>query len=233
MKRRWTTTSSGDRALPASALSVVVHVVLIAAAVVATADTDGRTAVPEINVIARFLAPPDRAGQAAQREMVKFVAIGDRGTLALADRLKLVEVPKPEPETKASGVDELDAPPRPQLAGQDSVFTELEVDSAARRYTWSAAPAYPKVMLDAKREGYVKAEWIVDESGYADTTTFRLVDYTSNEFAKAVRDALPFMRFSPAKFGAKPVKQLVQQEFTFRITNLMTDAKKPPEFLEF
>src|SRR5690242_19357102 len=100
--------------------------------------------------------------------------------------------------------------------GMDSVFTEIEVDSAATRYAWSAAPAYPQEMLDAKKEGYVKAQWIVDELGFADTTSFKLLDWTSNEFAKSVKDALPFMRFSPAKVQGKAVKQLVQQDFTFR-----------------
>lgn len=226
--------SENPAARPASALlSVAAHAVLIGAAVVATATDVGRVLVPEVNVIARFLAPPDRAGASAQREVARFVAMGPAGALATGDAIKPLEELKPEPE-KVAGADELDALLRPRLDGQDSVFTELEVDSAATRYAWSAAPAYPPSMLEAKREGYVKAQWVVDESGYADTASFELVDYTSTEFAKAVRDALPFMRFSPAKFGNRRVRQLVQQEFTFRITSPLPDPnRKPPESNEF
>jgi hypothetical protein len=43
-----------------------------------------------------------------------------------------------------------------------------------------------------------------------------------------VRDALPYMRFSPAKIGSHKVRQLVQQSFTFRITPpIATQAVKP------
>ena len=233
---RWARKASERGALPASAVfSVALHAVLIGAAVVATATPDdGRTEVPEVNIIARFLAPPDRqGGQTAQHEMLKFVALADPGTVLSGDKLRPADETRPEKEK--SGLEIADVAPKPDIKGADSVYTEIEVDSAASRYAWSAAPAYPPAMLTAKREGYVKAEWVVDEAGYVDTTSFKLVDYTSEEFAKAVRDALPFMRFSPAKFGTKRVRQLVQQEFTFRINKVLADpnaTKKPPEFIE-
>jgi hypothetical protein len=50
----------------------------------------------------------------------------------------------------------------------------------------------------------------------------------------AVRAALPYMRFFPAKVGAKKVRQLVEQEFSFKIEQAATQtpatqasAKKP------
>jgi hypothetical protein len=45
-----------------------------------------------------------------------------------------------------------------------------------------------------------------------------------------VREALPFMRFSPAKMGNTVVKQIVEQEFSFRIANVIVPSgatKKP------
>jgi hypothetical protein len=73
-------------------------------------------------------------------------------------------------------------------------------------------------MLEEKQSGFVAAQWIVDEEGYADTTSLVIVAATHPDFAKSVRDALPFMRFRPAKIGTTTVRQLVQQDFTFRIT---------------
>ncbi len=232
MMNRWTEANLAGTGLTSSALlSVVVHMVLIAAAVAATSPPDiQRREIPEVS-IARFLAPPNRqGGQMAQREMLRFVALAQFATDAPGAKLGSVEETKPAPE-HVLGRDPRDAAADPEITGPDSVFTILEVDSAATRYAWSAAPAYPAAMLKLKREGHVKAEWVVDEAGYADTTSLRIVEHTARAFADAVRDALPFMRFSPAKMGAKPVRQRVEQEFTFRISTVIAGAKesKKPE----
>ncbi|HEU4995047.1 MAG TPA: energy transducer TonB [Gemmatimonadaceae bacterium] len=213
---------------PSAALSVVVHAVLIGLAVVETAapDTEMRELPP--NSIARFLAPPDReAGQQAQREMIRYVAIavppsGLGGAAAAA-------VKEFDPSPRLSGPDLHDALPLPEFNGADSVFSVVDVDSAATRYEWSAAPVYPPKMLEQKVEGLVRAEFIVSQEGYADTNTLRIIETTAADFTKAVRDALPFMRFKPAKIGNSIVSQLVLQEFRFQITIPVdtTRTKKP------
>ena len=62
----------------------------------------------------------------------------------------------------------------------------------------------------------------------ADTTTLRIVEATHPEFAKAVRDALPFMRFKPARIGERTVRQLVQQPFYFRVAVADTSKARKP-----
>ena len=229
MMKRWDP-SPGTPTTTSAVLSVAVHAVLVGAAIIATAEPHiERREIPEVS-IARFLAPPNRVGgQNVQREMLKFVALAEPTTMEPSPKPRLADERKPEP-VRVSGLMQQTVEARPEIIGSDSVFTLLEVDSAASRYTWSAAPAYPTAMLELKREGFVKAQWVVDEDGYADTTSLRFVDYTSPEFAKAVRDALPFMRFSPAKMGSKAVRQLVEQEFAFRISSVVIPpgvAKKP------
>ena len=44
------------------------------------------------------------------------------------------------------------------------------------------------------------------------------------EFALAVREALPFMRFHPARVGEHKVKQEVEQDFTFKIEKPKPDS---------
>jgi len=227
MMNRWGETFPRGSTTTAGALSVAVHAALIGAAVVATAAPDiQRRDIPEVS-IARFLAPPDRAGgQTAQREMLKFVVFAEPADNVPGARPRLAEERLRELQ-RASGIFQQTADAKPEITGRDSVFTVLEVDSAASRYAWSAAPAYPGAMLELKREGIVKAQWVVDEAGYADTASLKIVDSTSQEFAKAVREALPFMRFSPAKMGARAVRQLVEQEFAFRISSAMTAPGAP------
>lgn len=213
---------------PGLAGSVVAHALLIGAAATAT-QHDPNAPEQELppNSIARFLAPPNRvAGQQAQVEMVRYVAIAvPEGIIADKPR---VGVP-PVEEARVTGLDPVDAPPLPDLAGADSVFSQIEVDSAASRYEWSAAPTFPPALLALRQEGYVRAEWVVDEQGVADTTTLRIVEATHPEFAKAVRDALPFMRFRPARIGERTVRQLVQQPFYFRVATVAdtSKARKP------
>jgi hypothetical protein len=213
---------------PSLAASVVVHAAIIWSAVTVTGRPRGPEGPPPDNAIVRFLAPPNRtAAQTMQREMVRYVALGTPvGEIASEPRVGMT---KSEPPP-VSGLDPLDAPALEELAGLDSVFSLIEVDSAASRYEWSAAPAFPPSMLARRQGGFVRAEWVVDETGVADTTTLRIVEATHPEFVKAVRDALPFMRFRPARIGDRPVRQLVQQPFFFQITTAAADTgatKKP------
>jgi hypothetical protein len=207
--------------LPSAALSTAVHAVLIATSVVVTASAGVVTReLPEHSLV-RFLAPPNReAGQQLQREMIKFVSLSipdatPQGTLLQPIDSMLETQP-------VSGLDDRNVPLIEELAGADSVFSIIQVDSAASRYEWSAAPAYPPKMLEEKADGFVAAQWVVDEDGYADTTSLVIVRATHADFAKSVRDALPYMRFKAAKIGTHNVRQLVQQDFTFRITTTAT-----------
>lgn len=213
-------------AVPAVVGSVVVHALLIGAAVAVT-QRDPNEPEQELppNSIARFLAPPNRtAGQQMQREQIRYVSIAvPEGVVSLKPRVGVIQREEPPP---LSGLDPVDAPALSELVGEDSVFSLIEVDSAASRYEWSAAPAFPPTMLAQRQSGYVRAEWVVDETGVADTTTLRIVESTHPEFAKAVRDALPFMRFRPARIGEKAVRQLVQQPFHFQVTTAAADTSK-------
>jgi hypothetical protein len=227
MMKAWRDSYANSTSLtPSVAVSAVVHLVLIAAAVAATADAGIEDRPLPSNSLVRFLAPPDRlAGQLPQREMVRYVSIDIPMDVG---RGAIVQIPdKIEPDKPESGADQRDAPPLPELHGADSVFSELDVDSAATRYEWSAAPVYPPAMLERNISGYVRAEFIVAQNGYADTTSLRIVESTNADFVKAVHDALPFMRFRPAKFGGKIVNQLVLQEFRFQIERADTLPKKP------
>ena len=82
------------------------------------------------------------------------------------------------------------------------MFTILEVDSAVVRSQSSAAPAYPLDLLTKKIEGSVNARYVVDTTGFADTTSFEVLERRTR-IHRAVRDALPYMRFSPAKIGTR------------------------------
>ena len=210
---------------PGFAASAVVHAIVITAGIIVTTPNPNA---PEQelppNSIARFLAPPNRtARQERQPEQIRYMALAvPGGIVANTPNVPVVQAAEP----RVSGLDPADAPPLEELRGVDSVFSIIEVDSAASRYEWSAAPVYPPAMLSAGQGGFVRAEWVVDERGVADTASLHIVEATHPEFVKAVRDALPFMRFRPARIGNRAVSQLVQQPFYFQVTTAQADTSK-------
>jgi TonB family protein len=207
-------------------LSAATHAVLIGLSIVGTQKAAG---VPEDSLANRvyYLPPPDRVpNQAARHERIQWMTMGvptnpvgqfadvPTGRSELGKREAAVD---PLAGLKI-GLDSLNLSAVPAIGGTDSAFSVLDVDSAVTRHPWSAAPSYPTEMLKKKQEGTVFVRYVVDTSGFADATSFTVLRSTHDEFTAAVRSALPDMRFNPARIGRRRVRQLVEQEFSFKIT---------------
>jgi protein TonB len=106
----------------------------------------------------------------------------------------------------------------PQAISSDAVMFEFQVEKQAAAAPGSAGPVYPEMLKQAGIEGQVLASFVVDTTGRADMSTFKVITSTHEQFTQAVRRALPQMRFLPAEVGNRKVKQLVQQPFGFAIT---------------
>jgi hypothetical protein len=205
-----------------AALSVVAHVAILAVWAAGTQPPDSMPADSLANRV-YYMPPPDKTPLVhGSTESVYYITFGDGQGAGPGPQTGDVRPPTPlaehSPEPGPRPVDSVATPPAPPGNTADSVFTILEVDSAVVRSQSSAAPAYPLDLLSKHIEGVVTARYIVDTTGFADPASFVVVDATHPGFVSAVREALPYMRFSPAKIGLKKVRQLVEQPFTFRIT---------------
>lgn len=109
----------------------------------------------------------------------------------------------------------------------DTVFSVLEVDEMVERYEGSVAPAYPPDLLAVGAEGLVQATYVVDTTGWVDTTTIQVLHSDDPRFTESVRSALGRMRFHPATRAGKSVRQLVEQRFRFRIAPPSTGSSRP------
>ena len=240
MMRLWVESYSKATPVSSSAVvSVVTHALLIGAAIASTsrpANVNGDW----IENRAYYLPPPNRMpSQEASGETIKYVELAPEGVGSgfgaggLGSDHPVAHELSDNPGDL--GRDTTSSDKAPQLAGADSVFTQLEVDSTVSRYPGSAAPAYPVEMLKQGVQGSVVTQYVVDTTGFADTTSLKIMSTTHEQFASAVRAALPYMRFFPAKVGSKKVRQLVEQEFSFKIEQAasqttpatQTSAKKP------
>jgi hypothetical protein len=234
MMRSWLYKNAKAVLATSVAISVVTHGALITGWVIGTLPEPG---LPSHSIANRvfFIPPPDRVpGQAGQREHVQYIKTDMLG-LGTGEGTRQMGNERPTSTDETIGheipaaKDTVTADSLPRIESQDSVYSILEVDTAVVRSASSAAPAYPAGLLAARVQGFVNAQYVVDTTGFADTTTFVVMQSTNPEFITAVKDVLPLMRFQPAKIGPQKVRQLVQQQFSFKITGdtlVVVPAKK-------
>lgn len=100
---------------------------------------------------------------------------------------------------------------------ENNTYFEFQVEKPVMQAPNSPTPQYPDILRSAGVEGEALVSFVVDTTGRADISTFKVIRATHDLFATAVKNALPRMRFIPAEVGDKKVKQLVQQPFSFAI----------------
>jgi hypothetical protein len=186
----------------------------------------GGTQIPTDEREARvfFLLPPDRVDvRSRQSESIQWGRLGtdleDGWRLSKPTEGLVFRVPTHSSrgrKGRSGARAALPFGPMPQFV-PDTVFSVLDVDKMVERYDGSAAPVYPPDLLAIGTEGAVQATYVVDTTGHVDTGTIEVVQSDDPRFTESVRTALGLMRFRPARRGPRPVRQLVQQQFRFRI----------------
>jgi protein TonB len=106
----------------------------------------------------------------------------------------------------------------PQPINSDQTYFEFQVEKQVAPAPGNPSPRYPDMLRSANVEGEVLAQFVVDTTGRADMSTFKVLKETHALFTQAVKTALPQMRFYAAEVGGKKVKQLVQMPFQFNLT---------------
>lgn len=215
-------------------LSALTHAAVVALLVSPFARSASTPADSIITTALRYLVPPDRTASSTQ-ETIRFVALGDGDTGAgvrpnpSADRPFEFFVP-----ARGGGSPSHDVAPAVPVQEPDTAshaFTIIEVDSVAERDPSSASPAYPRSLVEKGIEGQVTVRFVVDSTGFIDPATVRIIEATRTEFTRAVTDAMPGMRFRPAKMGTHAVRQLAEQQFSFKVQHAPAGqpvpAKKP------
>lgn len=172
-----------------------------------------------------YIAPPNVASAASQVQVRYEASGGGDGEADPTDADdglgRSVRGSGPGESAVASVSGGEDTPDQFAPANEDpyeNAFSSVEVEAAAERDPTSAAPVYPRDLMMRGIEGYAAMRFVVDSTGLVDLTTVRVLDTTHPEFAVAVRQAMPGMRFTPARLGDRPVRQLAEQLFAFKIS---------------
>jgi len=95
-------------------------------------------------------------------------------------------------------------------------YTDFQVERQVSAMSGTNV-SYPEAMRSSGVEGQVMAEFVVNENGRVEISTFKILSSTNEVFTRAVRDALSRMRFRPAQIGKTNVSQVVQQAFVFKL----------------
>ena len=206
---------------PSTFLSVAAHALLIGAAVHGT-GARARQLLEKVADEVLYLPPPDRrASSVPSAERIAYLEMGAGADLSAKGRPTATPAGKPQ-DGKARlgddlGMDASAQADRPAGTNPDSVYSILTVEESATREQGSAAPVYPAELMATNVEGSVTARYVVDTTGRADPASIQILRETNPGFAKSVREAIPGMRFTPGMVQSRPVRQMVEQSFEFRL----------------
>lgn len=196
-----------------------VQVLLLAAQRTSAAPLTPMLVASRTHLERRIVAMQERIAQRGRRRTVRIVAATTACAVALAVACSSPiadQTATPNAEDATSPNSSL--PAKPQVTSPDQPYFEFQVEKQVTTAPGSAQPKYPEMLKSANVEGDVLAQFVVDTTGRAIVSTFKVLKSTHDLFTKSVRAALPEMRFTPAEIGGRKVKQLVQQPFTFGIS---------------
>lgn len=173
---------------------------------------------------ALFLPPPDRRPAALPgAERLSWVGIGVATDFLAADGAQPATLRGAGGTDRFGGRSAVAEEASVELTGgalvigNDTAFSVLEVDETVTRFADSEAPLYPSDLLAQHVEGAVFVRFIVDATGAVDPRTAVVLRSTHPQFTHSVLTSLARTRFTPATIDRRPVSQLVDQEFSFRI----------------
>ncbi len=99
----------------------------------------------------------------------------------------------------------------------DQPYFDFQVEKPVVMAPGATGPSYPDMLRSAGIEGTVLAQFVVDTTGRAEMSTFKVLKTDNDLFSTSVKNALTRMKFLPAEVGGRKVKQLVQQPFQFSL----------------
>ena len=208
--------------------SIVLHTVLIAGAVYATARAgvkDEKAKVEKIQFVEMKKEPPPEKKPEPPKEVV-VKPPPPKGFQVLRAPLR-IDIKIPEIDLSKAVTNEKDFSGKGVAGGTgtgvvggtatNQTYFDFQVEKPAEMLPDQPKPKYPSVLESSGIAGEVQAQFVVGQDGRADMDTFKALKSSNELFTQSVRSVLTRMRFSPAMIGGKPVKQLVQQSFQFAV----------------
>jgi protein TonB len=203
-------------------LSVVIHAVLISAAVYATLQAS--EAVDEVRQVDVTLQLQQQKQQEQKQEAAPPpVQVKGFSTLVIPKDIPINIPPPSTQEFNAadfSGVGVEGGIARGQVeerfVRQDQPYLEAVVEERPERV--SSPPArYPDILRQAGIEGRVLVEVVIDTTGHAERGSIRILSSTHQLFEGPAREVVQSSLYSPGKIQGRAVRVRVQVPINFNI----------------
>lgn len=212
-------------------LSVVVHVVVIGAAVYGTLEAKEAIEKPKAEKV-EFVEmkkeePPPPETKPEPPPDVVAAPPPPKGFQVLTAPIKIPDV-LPEIDLTKKVTDEADFSGKGVAGGiskgvvggtapvADQTYFEFQVEKQVAQQ--NVTLRYPDMLRSANVEGEVLAQFVVDTTGRVEPNSIKILKSSHDLFTNAVQQALRSARYYPAEIGGRKVKQLVQQPFNFTLT---------------
>jgi periplasmic protein TonB len=217
-------------------LSIVIHSVVIAAAVYATAHASQELEKPkaekvEFVQVKKDEPPPPKETPKPPPPDVVMKAPPPKGFQVLTAPIKIPDV-LPDIDLSKKVTNEEDFTGKgvaggiakgvvggtPTPINDNQTYFEFQVEKQVAVTPDNPRPRYPDMLRSSNVEGEVLAQFVVDTTGKAEMSTFKVLKSTHDMFTASVKAVLPNMKFYPAEVGGRKVKQLVQMPFQFNLS---------------
>ena len=121
---------------------------------------------------------------------------------------------------RVTGAAQSSATRESSAANSDQAYFAFQVDRSAEPSPGNAAPRYPTLLRSARVTGEVIAQFVVGTDGRPDMSSFKVVRSSHALFTQAVKASLANWTYRPAVIHGHPARQLIQQPFQFRLSNV-------------
>jgi periplasmic protein TonB len=220
----------GHRTVGQSALSLVVHGLIIFGAIKATQGVAETIKNRPVDTTMVFLKPPPPPPPPPNQPPPDVVVAANPPPKGFQTVVAPTDIPKDIPP-----IDLNEKPFDPKdftgkgveggvaagVAGgtgpvSGEVFLEAQLDDPVQPIS-IPTPRYPPVLQSAGIAGAVDLQYIVDTTGHAEPASFKVMKTTHPAFVEPAQEAIRKGVFKPAKFKGQPVRQLVQQRISFKV----------------
>ncbi len=222
-----------SRSTRSTMASVLLHGVIIAAAVSVTMATPGGATIKDSKGPDLIYVPIDPAPPRVEPTITPLQHQPTAPSTPFRTIVVLRITPKtlppidysaPEVPAEDFRIVSAGGPVSPYAPGSHSTFTpgavvnSDAVERIPRILGDPRAPRYSDALRQSNIAGNVAVRFVVDTLGRAEMDGLTVVEASHPLFADAVKNALAFYRFSPGEVGGRKVRTMVQIPFTFSLT---------------